>query len=424
MTTRVPGATVRAAMPDQATTSYPKNKIKVVLFESIHESANQLIAGDGLQLETVPGALEGDALIEKVRDAHLIGIRSKTQITGEVLEHCKKLLGIGCFCIGTNQVDLVKANQLGIPVFNAQFSNTRSVAELVISEIVALSRHLPDHIREVHEGVWRKSSRGSFEVRGKTLGIVGYGRIGRQVGVLAEAMGLRVLFYDVEQQLPMGNNRSVSTLEELLAQSDFVTLHVPAAPDTHGMIKAQEIAMMKRGSYLLNLSRGTVVDIDALAAALKEGHLAGAAIDVFPTEPRTNGPGFESPLRGLSNVILTPHVGGSTEEAQEAIGREVGARLLEFLNAGITTGAVNFPQVNAPPLAGSHRILNVHRNVPGVLSAINSIVSGVKANVAGQVLATDPNIGYLVMDLDQTVSDEVSARVRELETSIRTRILY
>lgn len=424
MTTRVPGATVRAAMPDQATTSYPKNKIKVVLFESIHESANQLIAGDGLQLETVPGALEGDALIEKVRDAHLIGIRSKTQITGEVLEHCKKLLGIGCFCIGTNQVDLVKANQLGIPVFNAPFSNTRSVAELVISEIVALSRHLPDHIREVHEGVWRKSSRGSFEVRGKTLGIVGYGRIGRQVGVLAEAMGLRVLFYDVEQQLPMGNNRSVSTLEELLAQSDFVTLHVPAAPDTHGMIKAQEIAMMKRGSYLLNLSRGTVVDIDALAAALKEGHLAGAAIDVFPTEPRTNGPGFESPLRGLSNVILTPHVGGSTEEAQEAIGREVGARLLEFLNAGITTGAVNFPQVNAPPLAGSHRILNVHRNVPGVLSAINSIVSGVKANVAGQVLATDPNIGYLVMDLDQTVSDEVSARVRELETSIRTRILY
>ncbi|NLE85689.1 MAG: phosphoglycerate dehydrogenase [Myxococcales bacterium] len=411
-------------MPDQATTSYPKNKIKVVLFESIHESANQLIAGDGLQLETVPGALEGDALIEKVRDAHLIGIRSKTQITGEVLEHCKKLLGIGCFCIGTNQVDLVKANQLGIPVFNAPFSNTRSVAELVISEIVALSRHLPDHIREVHEGVWRKSSRGSFEVRGKTLGIVGYGRIGRQVGVLAEAMGLRVLFYDVEQQLPMGNNRSVSTLEELLAQSDFVTLHVPAAPDTHGMIKAQEIAMMKRGSYLLNLSRGTVVDIDALAAALKEGHLAGAAIDVFPTEPRTNGPGFESPLRGLSNVILTPHVGGSTEEAQEAIGREVGARLLEFLNAGITTGAVNFPQVNAPPLAGSHRILNVHRNVPGVLSAINSIVSGVKANVAGQVLATDPNIGYLVMDLDQTVSDEVSARVRELETSIRTRILY
>src|SRR5690606_31340133 len=302
-------------MPDQATTSYPKNKIKVVLFESIHESANQLIAGDGLQLETVPGALEGDALIEKVRDAHLIGIRSKTQITGDVLEHCQKLLGIGCFCIGTNQVDLVKANQLGIPVFNAPFSNTRSVAELVISELVALSRHLPDHIRELHQGVWKKSSRGSYEVRGKTLGIVGYGRIGRQVGVLAEGMGLRVLFFDVQPQLSMGNNRSVGSLDELLAQSDFVTLHVPAAPDTRNMIGAEQIAQMRRGSYLLNLSRGTVVDIDALAAALREGRLAGAAIDVFPSEPRSNGPGFESPLVGLPNVILTPHVGGSTEEA-------------------------------------------------------------------------------------------------------------
>lgn len=410
-------------MLDQAT-SYPKNKIKVVLLESIHDSANQLILADGLQLETVPGALEDEALIEKVRDAHLIGIRSKTQLTAEVLESCKKLLAVGCFCIGTNQVDLKAANRLGIPVFNAPFSNTRSVAELVISEVIALSRHLADHIRDVHEGVWRKTARGSFEVRGKTLGIVGYGRIGRQVGVLAEAMGLRVLFFDTEQQLPMGNNRAVSSLDELLAESDFVTLHVPAAPDTENMIGAEQIAKMRRGSYLLNLSRGTVVDIDALTAALKEGHLAGAAVDVFPREPRGNGPGFESPLRGLPNVILTPHVGGSTEEAQESIGREVGTRLLEFLNAGITTGAVNFPQVNAPPLAGSHRILNVHRNVPGVLSAINSIVSSVKANVAGQVLATDPNIGYLVMDLDQTVSDEVSARVRALDTSIRTRILY
>jgi D-3-phosphoglycerate dehydrogenase len=410
-------------MLDQAT-SYPKSKIKVVLLESIHESANQIIRADGLQLETVPGALEDQALVDKVRDAHLIGIRSKTHLSGEVLEQCKKLLAVGCFCIGTNQVDLKTANRLGIPVFNAPFSNTRSVAELVISEVVALSRHLSDHIREVHDGVWRKSARGSFEVRGKTLGIVGYGRIGRQVGVLAEAMGLRVLFFDTEQQLPMGNNRSVNTLDELLAESDFVTLHVPAAPDTHNMIGAAQLATMKRGSYLLNLSRGTVVDIDALAAALKDGHLAGAAIDVFPSEPRGNGPGFESPLRGLSNVILTPHVGGSTEEAQESIGREVGARLLEFLNAGITAGAVNFPQVNAPPLAGAHRILNVHRNVPGVLSAINSIVSSVKANVSGQVLATDPNIGYLVMDLDETVSDEVSARVRELDTSIRTRILY
>lgn len=414
----------QATSPTDHVTSYPKHKIKVVLFENIHESANQLIRADGLQLETVSGALEDEALIEKVKDAHLIGIRSKTQMTAEVLQASKRLLAIGCFCIGTNQVDLETANRLGIPVFNAPFSNTRSVAELVISEVIALSRHLSDHIRELHQGVWKKSSRGSYEVRGKTLGIVGYGRIGRQVGVLAEAMGLRVLFYDVEPQLPMGNNRSVGSLDELLSESDFVTLHVPAAPDTRNLIGAAQIAKMRRGSYLLNLSRGTVVDIDALAAALREGHLAGAAIDVFPAEPRSNGPGFESPLMGLPNVILTPHVGGSTEEAQEAIGREVGGRLLDFLNAGVTTGAVNFPQINAPPIPGKHRILNVHRNVPGVLSAINSIVSGVKANVAGQVLATDPNIGYLVMDLDQTVSDEVSARVRELDTSIRTRILY
>lgn len=414
----------QATSPTDHVTSYPKHKIKVVLFESIHESANQLIRADGLQLETVPGALEQEALIEKVKDAHLIGIRSKTQVTAEVLQASKRLLAVGCFCIGTNQVDLETANRLGIPVFNAPFSNTRSVAELVISELVALSRHLPDHIRELHQGVWKKSARGSYEVRGKTLGIIGYGRIGRQVGVLAEAMGLRVLFFDVAPQLPMGNNRSVGSLDELLAQSDFVTLHVPAAPDTRNMIGAEQIAKMRRGSYLLNLSRGTVVDIDALAAALREGHLAGAAIDVFPSEPRSNGPGFESPLVGLPNVLLTPHVGGSTEEAQEAIGREVGGRLLDFLNAGITTGAVNFPQINAPPLPGAHRILNVHRNVPGVLSAINTIVSGVKANVAGQVLATDPNIGYLVMDLDRAVSDEVSARVRELDTSIRTRILY
>ncbi len=331
---------------------------------------------------------------------------------------------MGCFCIGTNQVDLATANALGIPVFNAPFSNTRSVAELIIGEIVALSRKLSDNIRDMHTGVWKKSAKGSFEVRGKTLGIVGYGRIGRQVGVLAEAMGLRVLFYDTAAQLPMGNNRSVGTLEEVLRESDFVTLHVPAAGDTKNMIGAEQIAMMRPGSYLLNLSRGSVVVIDALVKALKEGHLAGAAIDVFPSEPRENGPGFESALVGLKNVILTPHVGGSTEEAQEAIGREVGARLVEFLNMGISQGAVNFPQVSPAPLEGSHRILNVHRNVPGVLSNINSIVSNLKANVTSQVLATDPNIGYLVVDLDRNVSDEVSAQIGALDTSIRTRILY
>ncbi len=405
-------------------TSYPKNKIKVLLLESIHQSANEIILRDGLHLETVAGALDEAALIEKIQDVHLVGIRSKTTISGDVLRAGKKLLGVGCFCIGTNQVDLATANALGIPVFNAPFSNTRSVAELIISEIVALSRKLADNIRDMHSGVWKKSAKGSYEVRGKTLGIVGYGRIGRQVGVLAEAMGLRVLFYDTAAQLPMGNNRSVTTLDEVLRESDFVTLHVPAASDTKNMIGAEQIAMMKKGSYLLNLSRGTVVVIDALVKALQDGHLAGAAIDVFPSEPRENGPGFASSLVGLKNVILTPHVGGSTEEAQEAIGREVGARLLDFLNTGVSQGAVNFPQVSPAPLEGAHRILNVHRNVPGVLSNINSIVSNLKANVTGQVLATDPNIGYLVMDLDRNVSDEVMSQISALDTSIRTRILY
>lgn len=405
-------------------TSYPKNKIKVLLLENIHETARAIFRSQGFDLEVLPGALGEAELIEKIRDVHLVGLRSKTNITEPVLEAAKRLLGVGCFCIGTNQVALEAAHVRGIPVFNAPFSNTRSVAELVISDIVALSRHIPDHVRDMHEGVWNKTATGCFEVRGKTLGIVGYGRIGRQVGVLAEAMGLRVLFYDIEAQLSMGNNRFLPELSDMLAQSDFVSLHVPATDETKNMMTAERIAQMKPGSCLLNLARGTVVDIPALAAALKSGHLAGAAIDVFPKEPRGNGPGFESELRGLKNVILTPHVGGSTQEAQENIGREVGARLTDFINGGLTTGAVNFPEIGQPLASGRHRILNVHRNVPGVLSAINGIVSESKANVAGQVLATDPEIGYLVMDLDRDVSLEVMDKVKALPTSIRTRILY
>ncbi len=405
-------------------TSFPKSKIKVLLLENIHETARAIFRSEGVDLEVMSGALSEEDLAEKIRDVHMIGIRSKTNITEPVLEAASRLLAIGCFCIGTNQVDLVAANKRGIPVFNAPFSNTRSVAELVISHVVSLARHVPDQIREMHEGIWNKSATGSFEVRGKTLGIIGYGRIGRQVGVLAESMGLRVLFNDIEQQLPMGNNRFVPELEDLLKESDFVSLHVPATDETKNMITAERLAQMKKGSYLLNLARGSVVDIPALAAALKEGHLAGAAIDVFPVEPRGNGPGFESELRGLRNVILSPHVGGSTQEAQENIGREVGGRLTEFLNGGLTTGAVNFPVVGQPPLPDKHRILNVHQNVPGVLTAINSIISESKANVVGQVLATDPTIGYLVMDLDQNVSEEVKEKVKALPTSIRTRILY
>jgi D-3-phosphoglycerate dehydrogenase len=370
------------------------------------------------------GALGEAELIEKIRDVHLVGIRSKTNITEPVFEAARRLLGVGCFCIGTNQVDLEAAHRRGIPVFNAPFSNTRSVAELVISHIVALSRHVADHVRDMHDGIWNKTAAGCYEVRGKTLGIVGYGRIGRQVGVLAESMGLRVLFHDVEAQLPMGNNRSVADLSELLAASDYVSLHVPATEETKNIMNAARIAQMKRGACLLNLARGSVVDIPALAEALKSGHLAGAAIDVFPKEPKDNGPGFVSELRGIRNVILTPHVGGSTQEAQENIGREVGARLTDFLNGGITTGAVNFPEIGQPASPGRHRILNVHQNVPGVLSAINGIISESKANVAAQVLATDPQIGYLVMDLDRDVSLEVMDKVKSLPTSIRTRILY
>jgi D-3-phosphoglycerate dehydrogenase len=405
-------------------TSFPKNKIKVLLLENIHETARSIFRGEGFDLEVLPGSLGEAELIEKMRDVHIVGIRSKTNITEPVLEEARRLLSIGCFCIGTNQVDLDGAHRRGIPVFNAPFSNTRSVAELVISDIVALSRRIPDHVRDMHAGVWNKSASGSFEVRGKTLGIIGYGRIGRQVGVLAESMGLQVLFHDIEQQLPMGNNRFVVELSELLAESDFVSLHVPATAETAGMMTRERIFSMKKGACLLNLARGSVVDIPALADALKEEHLAGAAIDVFPKEPRGNGPGFESELLGLRNVILTPHVGGSTQEAQENIGREVGGRLVDFINGGLTAGAVNFPVVAQPPIDGKHRILNVHKNVPGVLTSINSIISESKANVAGQVLATDPEIGYLVIDLDRDLSDEVKEKVSALDTSIRTRILY
>jgi len=407
-----------------AETSYPKSKIKVLLLENIHETGRAIFRADGLDLEVQQGSLGEKELIEKIADVHLLGIRSKTNVTPAVLEAGKRLLGVGCFCIGTNQVALAEANQRGIPVFNAPFSNTRSVAELVISHIIALARHVPDQIREMHAGVWSKSATGSFEVRGKTLGIVGYGRIGRQVGVLAESMGLTVLYTDIEQQLPMGNNRFVPELQELLGRSDFVTLHVPETADTKNMIDEARLAQMKKGSYLINLARGTVVDIPALAAVLASKHLSGAAIDVFPVEPPGNGAGFESELVGLKNVILTPHVGGSTEEAQENIGSEVGNRLLEYLNAGMTTGSVNFPQIGQPLLPGKHRILNVHRNVPGVLAAINGIISTTHANVSAQVLATDPTIGYLVMDIDRSVSEEVNEQVKALDTSIRTRILY
>lgn len=407
-----------------APTSFPKSEIKVLLLEGISLSAKELFDAEGYAVELLPKALSEDDLAAKVRDVHLLGIRSKTQITQRVIDGAKRLLSVGCFCIGTNQVALRAANNRGVPVFNAPFSNTRSVAEMIIAEVIMLARQLGDRSREVHAGTWRKVAASCHEVRGRTLGIIGYGHIGRQVGVLAESLGLRVIFFDIATRLPMGNNRPASSLDDLLVLSDFVTLHVPETSQTRHMIAAAQLKRMKRGACLLNASRGSVVDLDALALALKEGRVGGAAVDVYPTEPESNGEGFATPLRGLPNVILTPHVGGSTEEAQESIGREVAESLLKFVNTGSTTGAVNFPNVELPPIAGTHRILNVHRNVPGVVRDVSKIVSDLHANIHAQMLSTDPDIGYLIMDLDHNVSHEVRDAIAALETNIRTRILY
>jgi D-3-phosphoglycerate dehydrogenase len=408
----------------QPATSFPKDEIKILLLENIHASASEIFAGEGFRIETVKQALKEDELAAKISDVHVLGIRSKTLVTDRVLKEAKRLLALGCFCIGTNQVELEAANKRGVPVFNAPFSNTRSVAEMIIAEIVVLARQLGDRSREVHEGKWKKVAAGCYEIRGKTLGIVGYGHIGSQLGVLAEAMGMRVLFFDIATKLPMGNNRSVPTMGDLFAESDFVTLHVPETPQTKNMVGHAEIGRMKPGSYLLNASRGTVVVIEALADALKKGHLGGAAVDVFPEEPESNEQLFVSALRGLPNVLLTPHIGGSTSEAQESIGREVANSLIRFVNSGASTGAVNFPHVEMPQHRGTHRILNVHKNVPGVLRDINRIVSDRQANILAQMLSTDANIGYLIMDLDQDVSNDVRKGIAALDTNIRTRILY
>lgn len=405
-------------------TSYPKNKIKVLLLENIHAAANDVFGPEGFQVERVSSALKTSELKERLQDVHVLGIRSKTQLTREVLESAPKLLTIGAFCIGTNQIDLDAARLRGIPVFNAPYGNTRSVAEMILSEIVMLARQLGDRNREMHAHSWQKISAHCYEVRGKTLGIIGYGHIGSQVSTLAEAFGMRVLFYDVLSKLPLGNAKSCNTLRELLRESDFITLHVPATEQTHEMIGPQELAQMKKGAYLLNASRGTVVQIPALTTSLKNGHLAGAAIDVFPEEPEANTKEFMSELQTLPNVILTPHIGGATEEAQANIGNEVPTTLVRFVNAGTTAGAVNFPVVDVAAASGSHRILNVHRNVPGVLRDINKIISDLGANIRAQHLATDADIGYLVLDADRQFSNDVKSAIEKLDASIRTRILY
>jgi D-3-phosphoglycerate dehydrogenase len=405
-------------------TSAIRSARKVLLLENIHESAAQMLAADGFEVEALKSALSEAELVQRLSGVHVLGIRSKTQVSAAVLAQAKQLVALGCFCIGTNQVELAAAKRIGVPVFNAPFSNTRSVAELVIAEIVMLARQLGDRSMEVHTGKWRKVATHSHEVRGKTLGIVGYGHIGSQVGVMAEMFGMRVIFYDRSTKLPMGNNRVCATLDELLAEAEFVTLHVPATPETHEMIGEAQLSRMRPGSYLINASRGTVVQIPPLVAALESKHLAGAAIDVFPEEPESNVDDFRSELQKLSNVVLSPHIGGSTGEAQAAIGREVATSLLKFWNAGTTTGSVNFPQLELPQPAGTHRILNVHRNVPGVLRDVNRIVSECNANIHSQMLATDADIGYLIMDLDHDVSRAVHDGIEALSTNIRTRTLY
>lgn len=413
---------LRRAMSNPAA---QREGIRALLLENIHPSSHDVFRSDGVVIETVSSALKEDELIARLAGVQLLGIRSKTKVTPKVLEHpnAKELIAIGAFCIGTNQVALGHAARAGVPVFNAPFSNTRSVAELVMAEVVALARQLFDRSREVHEGKWRKVATSCYEVRGKTLGIVGYGHIGSQVGVLAEALGMRVVTFDIRSTLPIGNSKSIDTLSNLLRASDFVTLHVPETPQTKNLIGEAELAIMKKGSYLLNLSRGTVVDIPALAQAIRSGHLAGASVDVYPEEPESNVDDFQSELRGLPNVILTPHVGGSTEEAQEAIGREVGVALSKFARFGSTAGTVNFPQVEMAPLYVGQRILNVHKNVPGVLRDINRIVSDRNANIRAQVLATDSDVGYLVMDLDDRIAYDVNKDIAALSTSIKTRIV-
>lgn len=401
----------------------PSPPRKVLLLENIHPGARDRFVEEGFEVDARKSALKEDELVSALDGVSILGIRSKTHVTPRVLAAAKDLLAVGCFCIGTNQVDLVAANHGGVPVFNAPFSNTRSVAEMILGEIIILSRRIGDRSREVHEGRWNKVASGSFEVRNKTLGIVGYGHIGQQLGVLAEALGMRVVYHDIVPKLPMGNTRPMPSLSALLGEADFVSLHVPETPETKNLVGEREFAAMKKGSYLLNASRGTVVVIPALVDALRSGHLSGAAVDVFPEEPEGNAIDFRSDLQGLPNVLLTPHIGGSTEQAQEAIGREVSHTLLKFATTGASTGAVNFPQVEIPPIKGAHRVLNVHRNQPGVLSKVNKIVSDLEANIDAQFLTTDPSIGYLIMDLHHDVSAEVAARIDALETTIRTRVL-
>ena len=407
--------------------SRPKDRIKILLLEGISETAVGALKGAGYTNVTrLTKALEGKALREALAGYSILGIRSRSQVSLEVVDHMRQLIAIGCFSVGTNQVDLAAARHVGVPVFNAPFSNTRSVAELTIAEIVMLFRRIFPKSVAAHAGGWDKSAVDSHEVRGKTLGIIGYGNIGSQLAVLAEAMGMRVIYYDHTDKLRHGNVEPADSLDELLAKSDVVSIHVPETPHTQGMIAAREIGLMKAGSFFINNARGTVVDLDALAASLRAGRLRGAAVDVFPVEPKANSDRFTSPLQGLENVILTPHVGGSTEEAQERIGSEVARKLVEYSDVGSTQGSVNFPQVQLPPRPAGTRFIQIQRNQPGELGKLNEVFAHHKVNIAAQYYQTDGEVGYVVLDADGTVADapEILSEIRKLSGTIRARILY
>ena len=414
-------------MTDAPVLSLPKDKIRVLLLEGVNDSGVARFTQAGYSnLERLPKALDGPALVEAIKGTHILGIRSRTKLTAQVLEAADRLMAVGCFSVGVNQVDLDAAERLGVPVFNAPFSNTRSVAELVIGEIVMLLRRILPRSASAHQGGWDKSANDSHEVRGKTLGIVGYGNIGSQLSYLGEAMGMRVIFHDHTDKLRHGNTEPAASLHALLAESDVVSLHVPETPATHRMMGAAEFAAMKPGAYFINNARGTVVDVEALAAALRSGKLRGAAVDVFPHEPGSNAEKFVSPLQGLANVILTPHVGGSTEEAQERIGEEVARKLIDYSDNGSTVGAVNFPQAQLPPRPRGTRFIQVQRNLPGMLGKLNEVLARNAINIAAQYYETRGEIGYVVLDADAAATDsqKVLADIRALEGTIRARLLY
>jgi D-3-phosphoglycerate dehydrogenase len=408
-----------------AQTSYPREKIQILFLENISEAAARNFRVQGYtQVTRLSKALSEDELVEAVKNVHILGIRSKTQITARVLQAAKKLQAIGCFCIGVNQVDLDAARQMGIVVFNAPYSNTRSVAELVMGASIMLIRRIPDKNKAAHDGIWMKEASRSFELRGKTLGIIGYGNIGSQVSVLAEALGMRVLFYDIETKLPLGNAVDGKSLKEVLAKSDVVTLHVPETAQTKNLIGKAQLKFCKKGAILINYARGEVVDLDALRKEILSGQIGGAAVDVFPWEPEKNGDRFETPLQDLPNVILTPHIGGSTEEAQANIGEDVSQKMLQYLERGVTLGSHTVPALALPPQEGSHRILHIHANQPGVMSAINTQLSKNQINILGQYLKTNPAIGYVVLDVDKRLSAQAQTLLKEVKGTIKVRVLY